>query len=164
MFLSILLILLAACGGRQKNTVTDRQGMGMMAPEFTLQSLDGKPVSLKDFRGKYVVLDFWGSWCPWCIKGFPALKAFYAKHKDKVEVIGIDCGDTEDQWRKAVDDHDLPWVNVKNGEAGSDLTSAYGINGFPTKFVISPNGEMITVTVGEDPSFFTKLEEIISKK
>lgn len=159
----MLLTVLAACGGRQKNAVTDRQDVGIMAPEFTLQSLDGKAVRLKDFRGKYVVLDFWGSWCPWCIKGFPALKTFYAKHKGKVEIISIDCGDTEDQWRKAVDEHSLPWVNVKNGEAGSDITNAYGISGFPTKFIISPKGEMMAVAVGDDPSFFTKLEEIIGK-
>ena len=55
-----------------------------MAPDFTLNDIDGNPLSLSSLRGKYVVLDFWGSWCVWCIKGMPEMKKYYAKYKDKL--------------------------------------------------------------------------------
>ena len=54
---------------------------GVKAPDFTAQKVDGKSFTLSSLQGKYVVLDFWGSWCRWCIKGFPDMKEAYAKHK-----------------------------------------------------------------------------------
>lgn len=135
----------------------------MDAPAFTFKNLQGKNVSLSDFKGKWVVLDFWGSWCPWCIKGFPALKDAYAKYKGKLEVIGIDCRDPEDAWRAAVKKYDLPWVNVYNNQEDGALLSAYGVEGFPTKAIVSPDGKLVDITVGEDPSFFQKLSRFIEQ-
>lgn len=126
------------------------------APAFTLPDLNGKMVSLSDFRGKWVVLDFWGSWCGWCIKGFPALKEAYNKYGDKITVIGIDCNETEDAWRAGVKKHELPWLNLYNGD-NRDLYTAYNIQGFPTKAIINPEGKLVDLTTGEDPSFFTRL-------
>ena len=68
---------------------------GKPAPDFTLKDLQGKDLSLSSLRGKYVVLDFWGSWCGWCIKGIPEMKKYYEKYKGKLEILGIDCRDTE---------------------------------------------------------------------
>ncbi len=130
------------------------------APGFTLPDLAGKMVSLSDFRGKWVVLDFWGSWCGWCIKGFPALKEAYQKYGDRLVVIGIDCNETEEEWREGVKKHDLPWLNVYNGHDGA-LYEAYGITGFPTKAIINPEGRLVDLTTGEDPSFFTRLADFM---
>ena len=154
---------MAACTSHARRDNSQQQTAGMMAPDFSLTSTEGRQVSLSQMRGKYVVIDFWGSWCHWCIKGFPELKAFYAKHKDKVEVVGIDCGDTDAQWRKAVADHKLPWISVKNGEGSQDMAKAYGVSGFPTKYIVSPKGELLGMAVGDDPSFFDKLEELLRK-
>lgn len=132
------------------------------APEFTLPNLEGKPVSLKDFRGKWVVLDFWGAWCRWCIKGFPELKQAYAG--GKFEVIGIDNRDTPERWKEAVAKYELPWVNVYNDTEtpeGMTLLENYAIEGFPTKVIIDPQGIVRNVTVGEDPSFYTVLLSLI---
>lgn len=130
------------------------------APDFTLPSLDGKSVSLSDFRGKWVVLDFWGSWCGWCIKGFPALKEAYAKYGNKIIVIGIDCNETESDWRAGVKKYELPWLNLYNGE-NRQLYDAYNIQGFPTKAIINPEGKLVDLTTGEDPSFFTRLASFV---
>ncbi len=132
------------------------------APAFSLPDLNGKMVSLSDFKGKWVVLDFWGSWCGWCIKGFPALKEAYAKYGGKLVVLGIDCNESEAEWRAGVKKYQLPWVNLYNGN-DDRLYTAYEIEGFPTKAIINPDGKLVDLTTGEDPSFFTRLADFINK-
>lgn len=133
-----------------------------VAPDFTLPDLEGKKVSLSDFRGKWVILDFWGSWCGWCIKGFPKLKEAYKQYSGKLEVIGIDCNEPQEAWKAGVKRFDLPWVNVYNGEDPA-LLMQYGVQGFPTKAIINPDGKLVDVTVGEDPTFYDKLSRFIGK-
>lgn len=130
------------------------------APDFTLPDLNGKKVSLSDFRGKWVVLDFWGSWCGWCVKGFPALKDAYTKYGNKIVIIGIDCNETEADWRAGVKQHQLPWLNLYNGD-NKNLYIDYNIQGFPTKAIINPDGKLVDLTTGEDPTFFTRLAEFV---
>lgn len=132
------------------------------APAFTLLNPDGKKVSLSDFRGKWVILDFWGSWCVWCIRGFPHLKETYEQLKPDLEVIGIDCGDTEEVWKEAVKRFELPWVNVYKPEADT-LTEQYSVQGFPTKVIINPEGKIVNITTGEDPSFYERLHELMKR-
>lgn len=130
------------------------------APDFTLKNLDGKDVSLSDFKGQWVVLDFWGSWCKWCIKGIPEMKEAYAQyHPLGLEIIGIDCGDSVPVWREAVGRYDLPWVNLYNPEDG-DITDVYAIQGFPTKIIINPEGQLYDIVIGEDPEFYEILKKI----
>lgn len=133
------------------------------APDFTLKNLLGEPVSLNSFQGDWVVLDFWGSWCPWCIKGIPEMKSYYEKYHDKgLEIIGVDCGDTMTQWEEALGKYQLPWINVYNPE-GSGILQIYGIQGFPTKVVINPEGYIYETVVGEDPAFYELLDQIFSQ-
>lgn len=132
----------------------------VMAPDFTLTDPDGKPVSLKDFRGKWVIVDFWGSWCGWCIKGFPKLKEAYAQYGGKLEIIGVDCGDTPERWRAAIKKYSLPWVNVYNTESDA-VEQLYGVQGFPTKVIVDPQGRVYKIVTGEDPAFYDYLKEAI---
>lgn len=134
----------------------------VVAPNFTLENLEGKMVSLSDFKGKWVILDFWGSWCPWCIKGFPELKEAYEKYKGELEIIGVDCRENQEAWRKGVEKYELPWVNVYNPETSSVLDD-YAVSGFPTKAIINPEGKIANITVGHDPAFFEKLTELMGK-
>ena len=93
-------------------------------------------------------------------QGFPALKEAYKQYDGKVEVLGIDCGDTEEAWKESVAKHELPWLQVYNPK-GTDLTAQYGIQGFPTKFIIDPEGRVANVTIGEDPAFFDVLNSLV---
>lgn len=131
----------------------------MVAPDFTLKSIDGSDLSLSSLRGKYVILDFWGSWCIWCIKGFPELKKYYQKYADRMEILGVDCGDTEEKWKQAVAKHELKWKHVYNPR-DSKLTEQYAITGFPTKIIIDPEGKIVKTVVGEDPAFYKFLDEL----
>lgn len=138
---------------------------GDMAPDFTLPGLEHKQtISLADYRGKWVVLDFWGTWCGWCIKGIPAMKEAYSRLKDKVEFIGIDCGDTIDQWAQFVRKNELPWVNAF--QEPTDLVSVdvmYHISGYPTKMIVDPQGRIVNITVGEDPAFYDILDRFVAQ-
>ena len=134
---------------------------GELAPDFELPNLQGSTTKLSSLRGKYVVLDFWGSWCVWCIRGIPKMKEAYTKYKDKMEILGVDCRDTEEKWRAAVDEHQLPWLQVRcPDEKLQTIADQYGIEGFPTKVVIDPNGKIINTVVGEDPAFYTYLDSL----
>ena len=136
---------------------------GKMAPDFTLKDIHGKDFSLSSLRGKYVVLDFWGSWCGWCIKGMPEMKKYYEKYKGKFEIVGVDCQDTEAKWKAAVEKHQLPWIHVKN-ETKNLTPEKYAVTGYPTKVLINPDGTINKIIVGEDPEFYKYLDSLFENK
>lgn len=132
---------------------------GVAAPDFTLKDINGNNLSLFSLRGKYIILDFWGSWCGWCIKGIPDMKKYYEKYKDKMEILGVACRDTEEKWKEAVNKYELPWLHVFNSD-DADITMKYGIEGYPTKIVIDPEGKVSKIVVGEDSAFYDYLDEL----
>ena len=135
---------------------------GNLAPDFTLNDINGKPLALSSLRGKWLILDFWGSWCGWCIKGMPKMKEYYAKYQDKLEILGVDCNDTVEKWKAAVVKHEIPWLHVYwDKEKGDNPVDLYGVRGFPTKVVIDPQGKVAKTIVGEDPAFYDYLDEIM---
>lgn len=137
---------------------------GTEAPDFTLKNTDGKDFTLSSLRGKYVVLDFWGSWCRWCIKGFPEMKKQYGRYKGKLEIVGIACNDTPEKWLAAIEEHGLPWINVINPQNASlqdDVAIRYGADRYPTKIIIDREGKLVGSYTGEDPAFYEKLAEML---
>lgn len=141
-----------------------KQASGVTAPDFTLNDINGKPLSLASFKGKYVLLDFWGTWCIWCVRGIPKMKEYYNKYKDKFEILSIDCNDTMEKWKEGVKKHELPWKNVYQPKTGAlQTTTLYGIQGFPTKILVGPDGKIVKTVVGEDPAFYTFLDETFGK-
>lgn len=138
-------------------------GEGTLAPDFTLTTIDGKPLQLSKLRGKYVVLDFWGTWCGPCMSGMPAMKACYEKHKGRFEMVSIDCHDAEQKWKDTVAKLGLAWTHVREGDDTPQVTSLYAVSGFPTKIVIDPSGQIISRTTGEDPAFYKLLDELLGK-
>lgn len=121
-------------------------------PNFTLNDISGNQVSLSDFKGKWVILDFWGSWCAPCIKGMPELKEIYETYAGRLEIIGVDCNNTEDRWRSAVSRLQLPWIQVFQPEDGT-ITATYSVTAYPTKVVINPKGKIVKIYSGDSPTF-----------
>lgn len=142
-----------------------QEGMtGNPAPDFTLSDINGKPLALSSLRGKWVIIDFWGSWCKWCIKGIPDMKEYYTKYSGKLEILGVDCNDTVEKWKNAVKEYELPWLHVywdKDDENGDNPLALYGVRGFPTKVIVDPKGNVAKVIVGEDPAFYEYLDEVL---
>ncbi len=133
-----------------------------LAPNFTLKSIDGEEIALHAISKKYIVLDFWGSWCGYCIKGFPKMKEYYSKYKDKVEFIGIDCNDTDKNWKEAVKKYNLPWMQLYNTkELKKDVSVTYGIKAYPTKIILDKNKIIVGVFTSESDAFYTKLDELL---
>ena len=107
-----------------------------------------------------MVLDFWGSWCGWCIKGMPDMKKYYEKYRGKFEIVGVDCSDTVEKWKKAVADNQLPWLHVYN-KAADGTPEKYAVEGYPTKVIINPDGTINKIIVGESQDFYKYLDDLL---
>ena len=149
---------LKAANEKTRSAAKEAIKEGAQAPDFTLKTPEGASLSLSDLRGKYVLLDFWGSWCHWCVKGIPDMKKAYAKHKDKVEFLSIDCNDSEAKWKEALAKYQMPWKHVKNEEVNG-VPEKFAVQGYPTKILVDPTGKIAMIFEGEDPEFYTKLDE-----
>jgi cytochrome c biogenesis protein CcmG/thiol:disulfide interchange protein DsbE len=113
---------------------------GDVAPDFTLKTFDGKTVSLSDFAGKPVVLNFWASYCIPCRKEFPLFREQLAKDPGKFVVLGVDAKDIESDAEDFAKDKKATWPIVVDTD--NDVAKAYGIGAVPQTFFIKPNGKV----------------------
>jgi thiol-disulfide isomerase/thioredoxin len=136
---------------------------GKIAPDFTLTSIDDKEYSLSQLKGKVVVIDFFGTWCYWCVKGLPEMKKYYSKYNNKnVEFIGIACRDKKESVIDLQKKENIKWVILMNGEDSKDIALMYGVQGFPTKIIIDKDGNIVQRFLGEGKDFYDKLDEIVA--
>lgn len=128
---------------RQKSeSVNNSLQKGIMAPDFRLKDSNGIWRSLRDLRGKYVLLDFWGTWCVACQMCIPDLKKFAAQNSDNTVVISLACYDKERRWRACIAKNEMNWINILVPES-SDILDNYKVNKFPSMVYISPEGKII---------------------
>lgn len=139
-----------------------RVTVGCQAPDFTLPTLDGRQVSLSDFKGQWVLLDFWGSWCGWCIQGFPDMKKYYEANKDKLQVVGIACKDAPEKCAAAVERYQLPWIQlIEMDNSAESVSVRYAVASYPDFFLISPDGIITEIFHGKEPGFYEKIDQHI---
>jgi peroxiredoxin len=131
---------------------------GQMAPDFTAIDIDGNKVSISDYRGKVVVLDFWASWCGPCMKAMPHLQEVAATYKDQgVVVLGSSTRDERSAFEKWIKANaakypDIIWAHDPADKGPERASRAlYGVAGIPTQFVIDRDGRIAAVTVGYLP-------------
>ena len=118
-----------------------KEMIGTPAPDFTLKDINGNNFSLSSLRGKYVVLDFWGSWCWGCLEAFPDMKNYYAVYPSEFEIVGIAFKDKPETWRNVVQErHNLPWINVIDED---DLHEKYNVTFAPTYVLIDKEGVIV---------------------
>lgn len=135
---------------------------GETSPGLVLKDSNGNDFQLNTLfhQGKYIVVDFWGSWCTWCIKGFPKMKAYHHKYQDKLDIVSVACHDKESRWKAAVNKHQLPWYNVLSEDGTTEVR--FGVKGYPYKVLISPEGKVIKSFVGETEAFYQLLDQLLA--
>ena len=111
------------------------------APSFTLRTLDGQQISLEQLRGKTVVLNFWGSWCPPCQEEAPVLRDFAASLDGDTVIIGIDIWDQQDAAQAFIEEHKLSYPNAVDDNGRTTID--YGVGGVPETFIIGPDGALL---------------------
>ena len=141
--------------------------VGAEVPDFTLKDDKGKSFTLSSLRGKYVVLDFWGSWCTWCIKGIPDMIKAQEKCKDYVAFVSIACKDEKrpEAWKNILKKYPLKWKQLINDDSDlkNDVISRYGLLVYPTKIIIDPQGKIIFHQDGESQDLYHSLDILLDK-
>lgn len=119
--------------------------IGQMAPQFELSDTDGKLVKLSDFKGKYVLLDFWASWCAPCREENPNIVRQYEAFKNKnFTILGVSLDEDKSNWLKAIKDDHLNWSHVSELKRWDGIvTNQYKIEGIPASFMLDPSGKIV---------------------
>ncbi len=121
------------------------------APDFTLQTLDGESVSLSDYRGKLVMINFWASWCPPCNSEMPDLQRYYEQHQDDDFIIlGVNYQDTPDKVQAFVEKYGVTFPILLDSDGR--VANLFGVQGLPTSFFVDKEGNVL----GYQPGPVTK--------
>ncbi len=137
---------------------------GGTAPDFTLEDGNGNSVSPYTTGKNFVLLDFWGSWCPPCMQGMQRMKQLYEALSEQMEIIGIACNErSQEDWLGAIEKNGLSWRHILDTEGSSALKVLYGIEGYPTKILLDGNGKILLRSMGEDDGFYTRVEKIVKE-
>ena len=147
---------------KQAKENSNPAAIGKEAPEFALPDTKGKMVRLSSFRGKYILLDFWASWCGPCRQESPNVVRAYNKYKgSKFDILSVSLDNDKAAWLKAIDKDGLTWTHVSDLTAWeSSVVKLYQVEGIPATFLLDPNGIVVARDLrGEELD--KKLEELL---
>ncbi|SFW27486.1 TlpA disulfide reductase family protein [Cellulophaga fucicola] len=122
-------------------------GVGNIAPDFTLQTVQGDELTLSKVEGKYILVDFWASWCVPCRASFPHLKELRKQYKNKgFTIVGVGTADEKEKWKKAIKEDNTPWnhvYDVSENHAYGPVAKSYGVPHLPTTLLVDSNRKII---------------------
>jgi peroxiredoxin len=147
---------------QNKLNLTKMLSLGQPAIEFEQTNDTGKVVRLSEFKGKYVLIDFWASWCGPCRTEYPFLKRAYSKYSDRnFEIIGVSLDSKKEKWIDAIQSNGFEWTQLSDLKGGENaVAKAYGIAAIPQNFLIDPDGKIVAKNLrGEE--LLAKIAELI---
>lgn len=130
---------------QQAEQLRTNVGDGEVAPDLTMATPDGENMSISDLRGKYVLIDFWASWCKPCRQENPNVVRVYNKYKDQgFEILGVSLDNDRDKWLAAIQQDGLTWEHMSDlKQWGSESVAVYGFKGIPYTVLIDPEGKIV---------------------
>jgi len=129
--------------------------------DFTLPDIEGKAVSLSDYRGKWVVVNYWATWCPPCLEEIPELVSLHEENTDKLVVLGVSFEEVNNDYLKEfVDSHMMTYPVMRTDPMPSTILGP--VSGLPTTYIISPQGERVARQEG--PVTQAEVEQYIERK
>jgi peroxiredoxin len=135
---------------------------GLNIPNIQLPNIEGNIYDISELKGKWILIDFWASWCFPCIKEFPNLKIVYNKFKSKnFEIVGISIEEDKEEWLKSIRKNSLNWINLnENNKLSGKVMNELNVKQIPTNFLINPNGKIILKNVSPNDlyNFLNKIE------
>jgi thiol-disulfide isomerase/thioredoxin len=134
--------------------------VGKIAPDFTLETPEGKSFSMHSVRGKVKLIDFWASWCGPCWKDNPAVKKMYEEfHAKGLEIIGVSCDTSKEKWLRAIQADGLPWSHGWKTQA----LKIYGVETIPFTVLVDKNNRIVATNLRGD-ALRDKVAELLGKK
>lgn len=137
--------------------------VGQIAPDFELSDPDGNLVKLSSLRGKYILMDFWASWCGPCRKENPNVVALYKQYNNKnFDIIGISLDKDKDKWLEAIEADGLAWNHVSDLKYWDSMAAdLYAVSGIPHTILLDPAGKIIAKDLRGD-ALAAKLAEVLN--
>lgn len=148
----------------QRNRLKENNlSIGDIFPDFQTRFIYKDSIfNLSQTKGKYRLIDFWGTWCIPCVREMPKLKQFYENHKDKLIIIGIAANDTYQKWKAFLDKNTYAWTQLIDQET-IKLSEKLKVEVYPTKYLLDPGGKVVLLVKGSDEDVWNKIERLMNK-
>lgn len=140
--------------------------IGSTAPNFVTELIDGQRFELKKFRSKIVMIEFWATWCPYCINSVPVIKAVQKQFKDNdnFALLGVSINDENEKLINFINEKEMSWLHTENGKLNLDLKTLFCISGIPTVILIDKYGVIrYKINPTESKTLTNKIELLLEE-